>query len=63
MSAPGFRCYCCGDELGDRFVLVSYSEDPDRAFTMKMEHAALAGETYQLTVSAIPTTHPEKGPR
>jgi hypothetical protein len=33
------RCYCCGEPLGARVALVTYSEDADRVFVMLPDHA------------------------
>lgn len=34
-----YKCYCCGEPLGQTFVLVSYDKEVDRVFLMKPEHA------------------------
>jgi hypothetical protein len=39
-----YKCYCCGEPLGDAFVLVSYDKEVDRVFLMKPEHADRADE-------------------
>lgn len=49
------KCYCCGESLGERFVLVSYDSEPDRAFLMKLEHVGLVGDgAVHLNVVVVP---------
>ena len=51
-----YKCYCCGEQLGDTFVLVSYAKDVDRVFLIKPEHADRAEEQTILTfVKVVPT--------
>lgn len=60
MSA--LRCYCCGKDLGDRFVLVGYGDGADRVFVMT-EACALRTEDnvtktlVQPVYTAVPIGH------
>ncbi len=46
-----FRCYCCGEETGDEFALVSMSESTvDRVFIMKPEHVERVEEAHAVIV-------------
>jgi len=48
------RCYCCGERIGNAFVLVSHGNSVDRVFVMKPEHADKAEDTHQQWVERKP---------
>lgn len=37
----GLCCYCCGEPVGDTFILASMSSRVDRVFILRQEHVAL----------------------
>jgi hypothetical protein len=54
------RCYCCGQEVGNTFALVSMARAVDRVFTMLPEHVNQADAVLVEIVHRAKTAHQSK---
>jgi len=51
MTEIDLRCYCCGEQLGSTFALVTLSESPtDRVFLMNTDHVERAESKHVMPV-------------
>lgn len=57
MKLLKLRCYCCGEPIGDRFVVMTMGDGPvDRVFVAKEDHV----ERFDETDTAIATVIRDK---